>query len=208
MHSSGTQTHVPQAHNAKRESSARVTTDGRNKEQGKAEGANRSRWPHSSVVPVPALTPADQQSPLTLPSAQAGISRIRSLQRANSRSWGPPPRHRGPKPGKGPIAGSESCKRSNCLPFQNLGSSLEGVGRGEHKGAMAPYCTGLPYCKDRPREAWEAESWSHRLPALSGLIFTLLGDGAHAGLVAQPFLPSTTPTHSDISSLTCFLKKI
>lgn len=138
MHSSGTQTHVPQAHNAKRESSERVTTDGRNKEQGKAEGANRSRWPHSSVVPVPALTPADQQSPLTLPSAQAGISRIRSLQRANSRSWGPPPRHRGPKPGKGPIAGSESCKRSNCLPFQNLGSSLDRVGRGEHKGAMAP----------------------------------------------------------------------
>lgn len=75
---------------------------------------------------------------------------------------------------------------------------------------MPPIAQASPIARPgsgRPREAWEAESWRHRLPALSGPIFTLLRDGAHAGLVAQPFLPSTTPTHSDISSLTCFFKK-
>lgn len=43
--------------------------------------------------------------------------------------------------------------------------------------------------------------------ALSRLVLAWLGVGGHAGLVAQPFLPSTTPTHSDISSLPCFCKK-
>lgn len=78
-------------------------------------------------------------------------------------------------------------------------------GQGTEKGDI-----GLPCCQVRPRdvqEAWEAESWSQRLHTLNRLVLTLLGDGGHTGLVAQPFLQSTTQTHSDISFLTCFLKK-
>ena len=111
---------------------------------------------------------------------------------------GPPPIHEGSTPGKDPGKNPSVCLlRTQVDSWRGQGTEKENIG--------------LPYCQVRPRdaqEAWEAESWSQRLPTLNGLVLTLLGDGGHTGLVAQPFLPSTTQTHSDISFLTCFLKKI
>lgn len=56
------------------------------------------------------------------------LSRIRRPWRGSSRIWGPPPITEGPKPGKGPISGSETCEQPKRLPSKNLGRFLEGTG--------------------------------------------------------------------------------
>lgn len=114
---SGTQTHFPQAYKGKRKSSRPVTADGRNRERGKAEGANRPRWPHSSGVPVPVLTLETNDALWPFPLPRPASPDAGGPWRENSRSWGSPLGHRGPKPGKDSMPGSEPCQQSNCLPF-------------------------------------------------------------------------------------------
>lgn len=111
----------------------------------------------------------EKRRPLSLPPLPDG-----HLQKTAA-----PPNNRGPKPGKGPTSGSEPCEQPNCLPFQKLARSLEGMQnrRGEQRGAQVS-----PTDWPGPWRSKEVKSWSQRLPALSSLVLTLLGDGGHSKL--------------------------